>query len=245
MFDILATIVDPISQSIGDWFAEINIWTIIIRISLSVILAACLGMERSSKRHAAGLRTFILVALASTVGSMLDMFFIEKVGSVIPVISASVVIGVALISSNTILYSSKSQIKGLTTCVGLWSSAIIGIAFGVGFYTAGLISFALLMIILSILPKFERYLKNRSNHFEIHLELKTKNNLQDFVGVIRQLGLTIDDIEANPAYFNSGLSVYTISLSIYSKELKKYKTHTDIIKALDSLSYVNFIEEIN
>lgn len=237
-------IIDPISQLVGDWFAQINIFTICIRIGLSIILAGILGFERSSKRHAAGFRTFILVALASTVGVMLDVFFIEKFGMSIPIISAAVVIGVALISSNTILYSSKSQIKGLTTSVALWSSAIIGLAFGAGFYTAGLISFVFLMISLSLLPLFEMYLKNRSNHFEIHLELKTKNNLQDFVAIIRKLGLTIDDIEANPAYFNSGLSVYTISLSIYSKELKKYKTHTDIITALDSLPYVNFIEEI-
>ena len=88
------------------------------------------------------------------------------------------------------------------------------------------------------------YLKNHSNHFEIHLELKNSLNLQNFVTTIRKLGLIIDSIEMNPAYTNSGLSVYSIAISITSAELKKYKTHNEIIEALGTLDYVYHIEEI-
>ena len=90
----------------------------------------------------------------------------------------------------------------------------------------------------------ERYLKNRSNHFEIHLELKSSGYLQNFVSTIRRLGMKIDDIEVNSAYVNSGLSVYSIAISISNQELKKYKTHTEIIEALQSLDYIYHIEEI-
>ena len=58
------------------------------------------------------------------------------------------------------------------------------------------------------------------------------------------LKIMFDDIEANPAYLNSGLSVYTVSLSIISDELKKYKTHTEIITALKSIEYIYHIEEM-
>ena len=88
------------------------------------------------------------------------------------------------------------------------------------------------------------YLNNRSNHFEIHLELKNSNYLRDFVTVSRQLGLRIDDIEANQAYVGSGLSVYTTTFTIFSAELKKYKTHREIIRALSSLDYIYHIEEL-
>jgi putative Mg2+ transporter-C (MgtC) family protein len=74
--------------------------------------------------------------------------------------------------------------------------------------------------------------------------LKNKSNLLDFVTVIRKLGLRIDDIEINPAYMNSGLSVYSVSVTIMSAELKKYKTHTQIIEALRSLEFVYHIEEM-
>ena len=62
---------------------------------------------------------------------------------------------------------------------------------------------------------------------------------------IRKLGLRVDDIEANPAYLNSGLSVYSVSVTIASQELKKYKTHSEIIEAIGTLEYVYYIEEMN
>lgn len=98
--------------------------------------------------------------------------------------------------------------------------------------------------ILSAFPTIEVYLKNRSNHFEIHLELKNIEYLRDFVTVSRRLGLRIDDIESNPAYVGSGLSVYTITVTICSSELKKYKTHHEIIEALKSLDYIYHLEEL-
>lgn len=69
-------------------------------------------------------------------------------------------------------------------------------------------------------PRFENYLKDRTNHFEIHLELKSAPYLQDFVTMIRALGLTIDEIELNTACVSSGLSVYTVSLSIKEPQLQ-------------------------
>ena len=62
---------------------------------------------------------------------------------------------------------------------------------------------------------------------------------------MRKLGMVIDDIESNPAYLNSGLSVYTVSVRITGKELKKYKKHKEIIEALSTLEYVYHIEEMD
>ena len=240
----LFQVTDPISKLLGDWSAHLDIWSIILRISVSIIFAAIIGWERSTKRHAAGLRTFMLVSLSATVAMMLDLFMIQKYKIGLPIISTAFVIGIAIISSNSILYSSKSQIKGLTTAVGLWAVGISGLLIGAGFYTVSLITFVALLCCLSLFPSLERKFKNQSNHFEIHLELKHRDDLQSFVTTIRQLGLKIDDIEVNPAYINSGLSVYSIALTIQSGELKKYKTHTEIIEALRSIEYIHHIEEM-
>lgn len=236
-------IVDPIATLLGDWSNQICIWSILLRLALSMLFGAIIGCERATKRHAAGLRTFILVSLASTLAMLLDVSLASP-NAAIPLISAAAVIGISIISSNSILYSSRSQIKGLTTSVGLWASGAVGLALGAGYYTAAVMGFLALLICLSKFPSFEAYLKDRSNHFEIHLELKDKHNLQDFVTTIRRLGLRIDDIESNPAYLNSGLSVYSISITIISAELKKYKRHDEIIEALRSLDYVYFICEL-
>lgn len=241
MPELVSNIVDPIAKLLGAWSSELTVGSVLFRIALSVLLSSVIGCERSSKRHAAGLRTFILVSLATTCSMLLDIFL----GLPIGVISAASVIGIAIITVNSILYSSRNQIKGLTTSVGLWACGILGLSIGAGFYTVTAVMFAALLCSLSLFPKFEVYLKNRSNHFEIHLELKDISYLQNFVTTIRELGMKIDDIESNPAYLHSGLSVYSISISISSQELKKYKTHTEIIQALRSLDYIYHIEEMN
>ena len=235
-------IIDPISTLLGPWAAEIGVWSAVLRMALSMLLGTVVGCERATKRHAAGVRTFMLVSMASTVAMMLDVS-LSGTGGVQPILSAAAIIGVAIISSNSILFSSRSQIKGLTTSMGLWTCAAIGLALGAGFYTIAMIGFAALLVCLSVFPAFEAYLKDRSNHFEIHLELRDKLHLQDFVTTLRRLGLRIDDIESNPAYLNSGLSVYSISLTIVSEELKKYKRHDEIIEALRTLDYVSFVDE--
>ena len=231
---------DPIAALLGSWAAEINVWSALLRIALAILCSAIIGCERATKRHAAGLRTFMLACLASAIAMMVD----QSLGGGVPIVSAAAVIGVAIISSNSILYSSRSQIKGLTTSMGLWATVALGLAIGAGLYTLALIGFGAMLCCLSLFPPFEAYLKDRSNHFEVHLELKDRRNLQDFVTTIRRLGLRIDDIESNPAYLNSGLSVYSISVTIVSPELKKYKRHDEIIEALRSLDYVYFIDEL-
>ncbi len=235
---------DPIAKFLGVWSQELNGYSIALRIALPFVLSAIIGCERSSKRHSAGMRTFICVSLATTVTMLLDMYLAVYFQGDFFILSGAAIIGVAVISVKCLLFSARSQIKGLTTAAGLWASGIIGLTAGAGFYTITLIAFAALIVCLSWFPTAEKYLKNRSNHFEVHLELKDSRYLQNFVSTIRRLGLRIDDIEKNMAYANSGLSVYSIAISISSQELKKYKTHEEIIEALRSLDYIYHIEEM-
>ena len=233
---------DPIAMLLGSWAIELNIYSILLRVAISVVFAAIIGWERASKRHAAGQRTFILVSLASTMAMMLDKSFSHSDSQII---SAAAVIAIAIISSNSILYSSKNQIKGLTTSVALWACSIIGLTIGAGLYTVSVIGYAALMCCLALFPTFEIDLKNRSNHFEIHLELKNREDLQRFITTMRTLGLKIDDIEANPAYINSGLSVFSVSLTVRQKDRAKYRSHREMIDAINTLDFVYYAEEID
>lgn len=231
---------DLIGKTLGEWSLGINTFSIIFRLFLSFLLAGLLGCERSNKRHTAGLRTFIVVSVTSTMAMILDCLIVNN----LPLLSVGIIVGLAFICTFSILMSSKNQIKGLTTAASLWSCSLLGISIGRGYYLVAFIGFILIYLCISLLPRLERYLKDKSNHFEIHLELNNKSSLKNFVSVIRELGMVIDDIESNLSYNNSGLSVYTISFSIYNDTLKKYKKHSEIIEALSSLEYVSFIEEI-
>lgn len=235
---------DYIVKLIGDWAIGLNAGAIALKLSLAFIFAMITGIERATKRHAAGLRTFVLVALVSALSAMCDEYLIERFSVSFSFVTAATVIGIAILSSNTILYSSKNQLKGVTTSVALWGISIISIFIGFGHYTIAFISFFLYFVSIAFFPRLEEIFKKRSNHFEIHLELKGKNYLQEFNETIRRLGLRIDDIEVNPAYANSGLGVYSVALTIVSDELRKCKTHDEIVEALKKLDYVNHVESI-
>jgi len=237
-------IIDPISKLFGEWSASTTLGSIFVKLGFALVFSAIIGCERASKRHSAGLRTFMMITLASTFAGMLDLFLIESFGITFVTISAACIIAFAIISTNSILFTSKNQIRGLTTSATLWTCGILGLCLGLGFYTITTLGFVISLCCLSLFPKLEKFLKNRSNHFEIFLELANKSSLSEFVVVVRKLGLRIDDIELNTAYVNSGLSVYSISLTVVSPELKKYKTHSEIISAISSLEYVKHIEEM-
>ena len=218
---------DPIASLLGSWATELNLYSVLLRVAVSVVFAAMIGCERASKRHAAGQRTFILVSLASTMAMLLDQS-VERAGG--PLVSAATVIAIAIISSNS---------------VALWACGVIGLTIGAGLYTVSVIGYAALMCCLALFPTFEIDLKNRSNHFEVHLELKNREDLQRFITTMRTLGLKIDDIEANPAYINSGLSVYSVSLTVRQKDRAKYSSHQEMIKAINTLDFVYYAEEID
>ena len=234
---------DSIANLLGEWAVEVNVASTALKTVLIIIMAVVLGCERSRNRHAAGLRTLIVLSIGSMFAGIGDVYFITVLHTSFSFLSAAVIIGISIITTNTIVFSSKNQIMGLTTSVGVWAMAIISAMLGYGLYTAALIGFAALMIGLLAFYKMETYIKNKSNHFEIHLELKTRSSLQDFITTARQFGLTIDNLELNPAYANSGLSVYTVKFTIVDKALRK-KSHSEIIEALSVLDCVYYVEKI-
>ena len=235
---------DPIARLLGEWAGELNLWSVLLRVACCAVLSAVIGTERSSKRHTAGLRTFMLVSLAGTVAMMMDLWLFEQTRMGLFLLSAAAVISSTMIATNSLFISSRNQIKGITTSAGLTVSCLLGVTLGAGFYTLTIASTLAMLFCLTLLPTLEIALKDRSNHFEIHLELTSSLRLKEFVATGRVLGLKIDHIEPNPAYVNSGLSVYSVALSITRGELKKFKTHKEIIEALATLEYVSHIEEI-
>ena len=82
---------------------------VIFRIILSLALAAVIGCERSSKRHSAGMRTFMLVSVSATAAVLTDMYLAREFSFVIPVISGAAVVGIAMISGNSILSALRTR----------------------------------------------------------------------------------------------------------------------------------------
>lgn len=245
MILLINRFVDPIVKALGEnfvWLSELTLGSVLIRLLLIVLFSGIIGLERAAKRHEAGLRTYILVSLGSGVAMITNQFIYESFHGDAGRIAAQVVSGIGFLGAGTILITSRSQIKGLTTAAGLWACACMGIATGAGCYTLSIIGFTLIILVIFILPPFEKKLTKYSNTFRLHIELEARTNLKDLITYARQNEMKIQTIERNPAYANSGLSVYTVYLKRISK--KKVK-HIDIINEIKALPYVNFVDDLD
>lgn len=238
----VSTAIDPVGKFLGDWSHDIsNIITILLRLFITILCAGAIGVERARKRHAAGFRTYMLVSLGATMIMMVNEFLINVYGEGDPArLAAQVISGIGFLGAGSIIITSKNQVKGLTTAAGLWTAACIGIAIGSGFYTLALSSTIIIVIILSFMPRIERFLRRKTRYFELYVELETRQNLKDLVNYLRSIDVTIDTIEKNPAYINSGLSVYSIMLCTKEKIEREC-----FLAKIHSLEYVNHCEEMN
>ena len=125
---------------------------IVVRLSVAGLLGGLLGWEREHAGKAAGVRTHMLVAM----GSALFVLVSQQVG--IGVADSSRVIqgiiaGVGFLGAGTILKNGDGQdVQGLTTAAGIWLTAAIGIAAGLGREVTAMLSTLLALVVLSLIP---------------------------------------------------------------------------------------------
>ena len=237
-----AITVDPIAKLIGDWMADITVPSIIIRLILACLFGGIVGIERSTKKHAAGLRTYILVCMGSALAMLTNQFIYHAFeGSDASRIGAQVVNGIGFLGAGSIIITSRNRIKGLTTAAGIWACACVGLSIGIGFYTAALLGFVIVFFSILFLPKLENCFTKYARRHELHVELETRQDLKLLINVLRENSIQVNAIEKNAAYASSGLSVYTINIGI-AKNVKK--TLEECKEMIKNLEYVNYVEEI-
>ena len=72
---------------LGSWSVELTTYSILLRLVTVIILTSIIGCERSSKRHSAGLRTFVLVSFSSCVAMILDLYLMQEYRIGLPLLS--------------------------------------------------------------------------------------------------------------------------------------------------------------
>ena len=148
--------------SIFDPMRDLSFLSMLIRVLLSCLCGAVIGLERSSKNRSAGFRTHILVCMAAAVAAMTGtyLFVGAKLPADISRISGQVISGLGFIGAGAIIITKKLIIKGLTTAAGLWTTGIIGLAIGSGYYELGVIGTALVMITEALLIRLSSRIKD-------------------------------------------------------------------------------------
>ena len=138
---------------------KIGIWTTIVRLIISFLLGAIVGTERQMRRREAGLRTFTLICLGSTMAMLISIWIPQIYPNFLNGdpgrIAAQVLTGIGFLGAGAIIQS-RGSVYGLTTAACIWVVAVIGLAVGAGMFTAAIIVTALTVTILISLERFEK-----------------------------------------------------------------------------------------
>lgn len=140
---------------------ELNLTNSTFRLILSMVLGMIVGAERKRKGQIAGIRTFALISMGACLAMLLSIYVPQayyglKNGDP-GRIAAQVITGIGFLGGGAMIHM-KGAVKGLTTAAGIWMTAIIGMAVGIGMYLCSFISTGLILLTLIT---FEHYEKRR------------------------------------------------------------------------------------
>lgn len=153
------------------WLLEPTLATVVIRAVLALVCAGLIGYDRDKHGSPAGFRTHILVCIGAMLAMMTGQFTaIHYGGTDASRIGAQVISGISFLGAGSIIVTREKHITGLTTAAGLWASACIGLAIGIGFYEGAVVGAIAVYLTEHLLKKVSlsiRHSGGRSTREEI------------------------------------------------------------------------------
>jgi putative Mg2+ transporter-C (MgtC) family protein len=139
---------------------------VIIRLVAATLLGAVVGIQRERAGKPAGLRTHILVTLGTTV-FILACSGVGMSSDGLSRVIQGIITGIGFLGAGSILkLNEERDIQGLTTAAGVWMTAAIGVAVGLGSLGVALLSTLFTLIILALAGPYERRAKKRASNLE-------------------------------------------------------------------------------
>lgn len=146
-------------MALKDEFADIGdlgqATKVTARLLVAAVLGGLLGYERENKGKAAGVRTHMLVSLGAALFVMVPQMAGSEADALSRVVQG-IVAGIGFLGAGTILKGQRMdihQVKGLTTAAGLWMTAAIGTAAGLGREATAVLSTLLAWAVLALGPR--------------------------------------------------------------------------------------------
>lgn len=168
------SILDYLADAITS--TEVNFVAGCFQLLLSMLLGAVVGFERRRRGQTAGVRTFSLIAMGSTLAMILSIYVPQRYEGVLDGdttrIAAQVISGIGFLGAGAIIQM-KGSVRGLTTAAGIWMISAIGIAVGCGLYLISIIATGLILFILVLLERIEHHISARSETRIIRIRIST------------------------------------------------------------------------
>lgn len=217
---------------------EVTYLAVILRLVMAMICGGAIGLERGLKNRPAGMRTYMLVCVGSCLVMLTNQYLFQASQAGDPMrLGAQVVSGIGFLGAGTIVVTRHNQIKGLTTAAGLWASAGVGLALGVGFYEAALVAAFVVFFVMTGLQRWDDKLHRNTKVMEIYMEMDETMGLSTLVKFLREMNLEINNVQMEQD-IDPEDGVRTMVATLKSKKSCNHGTLLEQIRKLEGVRYV-------
>ncbi len=164
--------------------AGISLRTVVIRLGLATLLGIAIGIERARREQSAGMRTYGVVSMASSLIMIVSIYGVPNMGGPehdTSRIAAQVVSGIGFLGAG-VIFMRRNVVHGLTTAALLWAASGVGLAVGGGLLVTGSIATGFLLLITGGLLPVKRALFHTES-----TEHRVRLHLTDTSSVIRDI----------------------------------------------------------
>ncbi len=222
------------------YIVNTDAFQVCFKLLLSCFLAGVIGLERSAMSKPAGFGTHAIIGLSSALVVMGSTYMAKYFDIDASRIPAQILTGIGFIGAGTIIRNGIN-VRGVTTAAGILSVTCIGIAVGIGYYEAAIISTLIVFLILSvnheITGKFERF---EITELTLTIESgisKTLEEIQDYFKkkdvVIKSIKKDVDVIK------DKKIEIIKLSITYNGKNISK----NEILSKLFSMKSIVEVEE--
>ena len=177
---------------------------ILVKLLLAAVAGGLVGLEREKHGRPAGLRTNLLVSVgACTMMIVSEAFFLKYEGLDVQSVlrldpsrtAAQIVTGIGFLGAGVILKEGAS-VRGLTTAATLWVVAGLGMAFGMGHFSLGILSTALALVSLTLLKRLDPVMK-KDRFLTLMVTAENRDSLNDeLLAILEKRELVLADLSS-------------------------------------------------
>ena len=185
---------------------EIPLLEIFLRLAAALVAGGIIGYERERDSQPAGLRTHMILALGAALVMILSVNIGIKFGSDPARLAAQVISGIGFLGAGAILRFGFN-VKGLTTASTLWTTAMVGMAIGYGYYLVSLFAVVITIIVLTLVERFEK------KFVRVNVIRTVVVDVHEREGILREVRKTISKMA-------DALFAFSVQKSVKNKHMR-------------------------
>lgn len=212
----------------------------LLRVVVALLCGMAVGYERESRLKTAGIRTHLIVAVASAMMMIVSKYGFRDVLGQAGIgldpsrIAAGVVTAIGFLGAG-VIFVRKQNVSGLTTAAGLWATVGVGTAIGAGMYFIGVAVTILMIVVQIILHRKNKLVKGPMTEMII-LQMSKDEEFETLVeNIFESRHIAITNVKAKR------IGTDTLEIKLYVKYPERYQT-ADIIQLLRDVPNIKSIE---